>query len=158
MVVCTLESPWEILRRYLENHANVTECVGKLWSDIGREVPSALYVNKQNFRFWKAEALFWFWFWSRGIIGFFFLPKWERPFRTNFYFTKIEEDGIGSISFQQDGATCHTNFFSQKLKRMILGAFDFSRMALRDTHLEIYSVSCGLSLIISCRAVFDWPL
>ena len=32
----------------------------------------------------------------------------ERPCWTNFFLPKIEEEDIGNICFQQDGATCHT--------------------------------------------------
>ena len=45
MVVYTLEQRWEILRRYFENHSIVAECVRKLCTDFGREVPSAPYVR-----------------------------------------------------------------------------------------------------------------
>ena len=31
----------------------------------------------------------------------------ERPLQSIFLFTKIEEENIGNIWFQQDGATCH---------------------------------------------------
>ena len=42
----TLEQCWEILRHYLENHANVEECVRKLRRDFGRrETLSAPYVR-----------------------------------------------------------------------------------------------------------------
>ena len=47
----------------------------------------------------------WCGFWSRGIIGpFFFLNE----FLFKLFFTKIEEEDIGNIWFQQSGATCHT--------------------------------------------------
>ena len=61
----------------------------------------------------------WCGFWSRGIIGpFFFENEQGEPITVNsdcframlnvFLFTKIEEEDIGKIWFQQDGATCHT--------------------------------------------------
>ena len=67
------------------------------------------------------EFLFTVWcaFWSRTIIGpFFFENKQQgeavtvngdhyRAMLNEFLFTKIEEEDIGSLWFQQDGATCH---------------------------------------------------
>ena len=61
----------------------------------------------------------WCGFWSNGIIGpFFFENEQEEPVTVNgkhyrvmlneFLFTKIEEEDIGNIWFQQDGPTCHT--------------------------------------------------
>ena len=57
--------------------------------------------------------------WSKGIIGPFFFENEQREAVTvnsdnyramlnEFLFTKIEEEDIGNIWFQQDGATCHT--------------------------------------------------
>ena len=41
-----LEQRWQILRRYSENHGNVSECVRKLRTEFGRrEAPSAQYVR-----------------------------------------------------------------------------------------------------------------
>ena len=95
--------------------------------DLGR------YVNKQNCRIWDTENPYtciekpmhpkrvtgWYGFWSRGIIGPFFFENEQREAITvngdryramlnEFLFTKIEEEDIGNIWFQQDGATCHT--------------------------------------------------
>ena len=61
----------------------------------------------------------WCGFWSRGIIGKFFFEneQWEavtvngdrfRNMLNDYLYTKIEEEDIGNIWFQQDGATCHT--------------------------------------------------
>ena len=61
----------------------------------------------------------WCGLWSRGIIRpFFFENEQEelvtvngdhyRAMLNEFLFTKIEEEDIGNIWFQQDGATCHT--------------------------------------------------
>ena len=58
-------------------------------------------------------------FWSRGIIGPFFLENEQgeavavngdryRAMLNEFLFTKIEEKDIGNIWFEQDGPTCHT--------------------------------------------------
>ena len=91
------------------------------------------YVNKQNCKIWSTENLHayiekpthpkretvWCVFWSRDIIGHFFFESVEgEAFTVNgdryrtmlnvFLFTKIEEEDIGKIWFQQNGATCHT--------------------------------------------------
>ena len=61
----------------------------------------------------------WCGFWSRGIIGPFFFGNEQgevvtvngdryRAMLNEFLFTKIEEEDIGNIWFQQDGAMCHT--------------------------------------------------
>ena len=60
----------------------------------------------------------WCGFLSRSIIGPFFLENEQREDVTvngdryramwkEFLFTKIEEEAIGNIWFQHDGATCH---------------------------------------------------
>ena len=91
------------------------------------------YVNKQNCRIWGTENrhayiekpihpkrfTVWREFCSRVIIGpFFFENEQEvavtvngdryRTILNEFLFTKIEEEDIGNIWFQQDGATSHT--------------------------------------------------
>ena len=91
------------------------------------------YVNKQNYRIWGAEnqhayivkpthpkrVTVWCGFCSRGIIRPFFIKNQQggavtvngdgyRAIMNEFLFTKIEEQDIGTIWFQQDGATCHT--------------------------------------------------
>ena len=93
--------------------------------DVGK------YVNKQNYRIWDTEnsheyigkptqpVTVWCGFWFRGIIGQFFFENQQgeavkvngdryREMLNEFLFTKIEEEDIGNIWFQQDGATCHT--------------------------------------------------
>ena len=91
------------------------------------------YVNKQNWRIWGTEnphviiekpthrklVTIWCRFWSRGIIRPFFFKNEQgeavtvngdryRTMLNEFLFTKIEEEDIDNIWFQQDGATCHT--------------------------------------------------
>ena len=91
------------------------------------------YVNKQNCRILGTEnphayiekpmhpkrVTVWCGFWSRDITGpFFFENEQGKAVTVNgdrymamlneFLFTKIEEEDIGNIWFQQDGATCHT--------------------------------------------------
>ena len=61
----------------------------------------------------------WCGFWSRAIIGPFFFENEQgeavavngdryRAMLNEFLFTKIEEEDIANIWFQQDGAMCHT--------------------------------------------------
>ena len=91
------------------------------------------YVNKQNCRICGTEnphafiekpahpkrVTFWCEFWSRGIIGPFFFENEQGEAVTvngdrywamlnEYLFTKIEEEDIRNILFQQDGAKCHT--------------------------------------------------
>ena len=65
------------------------------------------------------RATVWWRFLSRGIIRPFFFENEQgedvivngdhyRAMLNEFLFTKIEEEDIGNIRFQQDGATCHT--------------------------------------------------
>ena len=80
------------------------------------------YVNKQNYRIWGTEnpnayidkpthqkrVTVWCRFWFTIIEPFFFENEQGQAMLNEFLFTKIEEEDIGNIWFQQDGATCHT--------------------------------------------------
>ena len=75
------------------------------------------YVNKQNFRIWGTENPYacieiWCEFSSRGIIDpFFFENKQGATVTGNGDRYRVilnEEEDIGNIWFQQNGATCHT--------------------------------------------------
>ena len=91
------------------------------------------YINKQNIRIWGTEnphayiekptlskyLTVWCGFWSRVIFGPFLFENEQgeaatvnsdhyRAMLNEFLFTKIEEQDIGNICFQQWGATCHT--------------------------------------------------
>ena len=83
---------------------------------------AAFGAQKTRTHQWKADALkkeatVWCGFWSRGIIGPFFENKQGEAVTDNddryramlneFFFTKIEEEDIGNIWFQQHGAKCH---------------------------------------------------
>ena len=65
------------------------------------------------------QVTVWCRFGSKGIIGPFFFENEQgeavkvngdryRSILNEFLFTKIEEEDIDNIWFQQDGATCHT--------------------------------------------------
>ena len=97
-----------------------------IFSDEAHDIGG--YVNKQNCSIWGTEnphayiekpthpklVTVWCGLWSRGIIGPFFFQNEPLqsmaivigPCWTNF--TKFEEEDVGNIWFQQDGATCHT--------------------------------------------------
>ena len=83
------------------------------------------YVNKQNYRLWGTgnphayiekpthlkRVTVWCGFWSRVIIGQFFFENEQAVngdrywvMLNEFLFTKIEEEDIANIWFQQDGA------------------------------------------------------
>ena len=118
------------------------------------------YVNKQNCRICGTENqhvyiekathpkrdTVWCGFWSRGIIEPFFFENEQRQTVTingvrywallnKFLFTKIEEEDIGNIWFQQDGATCRT---AEATLNVLRPVFE--------------------DRIISCRAAATWEL
>ena len=138
------------------------------------------YVNKQNC-LW-AQKTSTVWFWSRGIIGPFFLENGQgeavtvngdryRAILNDFLFIKIEEEDIGNIWFQQDGATCQDVFnsffkaFSNKKKKQemnedtecvkgVIQKEDIGkRTALRATQPKLHSMFCALFLKIALSAL-----
>ena len=117
------------------------------------------YVNKQNCRIWRTKNPYayiaklthpkrvtvWCGFWSRGIIEPFIFENEQgevitvngdryRNILKEFLFTKIENEDIGNIWFQQNGAMCHT----------AEAALNVLRPVFRDR-------------IISCTADVVWP-
>ena len=83
-------------------------------SHLGTENPHR-YIEKPT----HSKRVTWCVFWSRGIISPLSFENEQGEAVTvsgdrylamlnEFLFTKIEEEDIGNIWFQQDGATCHT--------------------------------------------------
>ena len=112
------------------------------------------YTNKKNCRIWGTEdpnayiakpthpkrVTVWCWFWSRGIIGAFFVENEQgeavtvngdryRAMMKEFLFMKIEEEDIGNIWFQQDGATWNTAEATLVVLRPVLEDRTISRRA-----------------------------
>ena len=133
------------------------------------------YVNKQHCRIWATESphayiekpshpkriTVWCRFWSRGIIGPFFFENEQgedvtvngnryRVMLNEFLFTKIEEEAIDNIWFQQHGATCHTaeakhRVFSALLLKIALSAAElmsFGHLGAAIWHR--WTIICGL--------------
>ena len=82
----------------------------------------------------------WCEFWSRGIIGPFFFENEQgeavtvngdhyRAMLNEFLLRKIEEEDIGNIWFQQDGAKCHTAEATLNVSRPVFEDRIISRRA-----------------------------
>ena len=122
MVVYTLKWAWpkwacdrltedaDFVQKNLDGYVNKQHC--RIW---GTENPNA-YIEKPTY---PKRVTVWCGFWSRGIIGPFFFENEHgeavtvngdryRAMLNEFLFTKIKEEIIDNIWFQQDGATCHT--------------------------------------------------
>ena len=123
------------------------------------------YVNKQNYRVWGTEnphvytesthpkrVTVWCGFWSRGIIRTFFFENQQgkavtvngdryRSMLNEFLFTKIEEEDIGNIWFQQDCATCHT---TEATLNVLLPVFE-NRIISRRTGVVWPPRCCNLT-------------
>ena len=90
--------------------------------------------------FQRLLKLSWCGFWSRALIGPFFFENEQGKAVTvksnrywamlnEFLFTKIKEEDIGNIRFQQDGATCHTDEATLDVLRPIFEDRIISRRA-----------------------------
>ena len=131
MVVYTLEQRWKVGMRSTYRRCRFWQKKSFFFSNEAHFDLSG-YVNKQNCRIWGTEnphvyienpthpkrVTVWLKFWCRGIIGTFFYENEQGQAVTvnsdrywamlnEFLFTKIEEENIGNIWFQKEGATCH---------------------------------------------------
>ena len=99
----------------------------------------------------------WCGFWSRDIIGTFFFENGQeeavtvngdryRALLNEFLFTKIEEEDIGNIWFQQDGVTYHTAEATLDILRRVFEDRIISRRA--DVTWPPYS--CDLTPLDYC--------
>ena len=129
-----------------------------------------LFLNKQNCRIWGTEnqhrkpthskrvclvrTLRY-----RGIIGLFFFENEQgdaitansdcyRALLSEFLFTKIEEEDIDHIWFQQDGATCYTAAATLDVLRPIF---------FRKADVIWPSRSCELTLAVKDKCYADKP-
>lgn len=152
MVVYSLEQRWEILKHYFENHG--ADFGQKIIFSDEAHFHLGGYVNKQNCRIWGTEnphvivekpmhpqrVTVWCGFWSGGIIGPFFFENEQgaavtvngeryRAMINDFLFPALEEEDIGNIWFQQDGAPCHTAHVSIDLLRTVFEDRIISRNA-----------------------------
>ena len=133
--------------------------------DLGR------YVNKQKCRIWGTENPHAYIekpthpqrvtvccdFWFRGIVESFFFENDQglavtvngdryRAMLNEFLFTKIEEEDIGHIWFQLDGATCHT---AEATFDILSPVFEY-RIISRRGDVVWPPRSCGLSPLDYC--------
>ena len=129
MIVYTLEQRWEILRQIDLQKIPILAKKKIIFSDKA-DFDLGGYVNKQNCRIWETEIPHAYIenpkhpkqvgadFGQRHNWQFFFDNEQGEVVTVNadryramlneFLFTKIEEEDIDNIWFQQDGATCHT--------------------------------------------------
>ena len=152
MVVYTLEQHWKVGLQ-----ATYRKC--RFWQkkDIFSDAAHfdlGGYVSKQNCGIWGTEnphayiekpthpkrVNVWCGLWSRGIIGPFFFKRKARKgcyiqwrslsgMLNEFLFLKIEEEDIGNIWFQHEGATCHTAEAILDVLRLIFEDLIISRRA-----------------------------
>ena len=120
-----------------EAYFDLGESVNKLNCRIwGTENPHA-YIEKPTH---KKRFTVCCGFWSRGInLSFFFENEQGEAVTVNvdryramlnaFLFTKIEDEDIGNIWFQQDGVTCHTAEATLDVLRLVFEARIISRRA-----------------------------
>ena len=136
MVVYMLKQCWEVGLRSTYRRCRFW------WSDEALDFGG--YKNKQNCRVWGKQnphtyiekpthpkrVSVWCGFWFRNLIGPFFFENEQgeavvvngvryRAMLNEFFFTKIKEEDIGNIWFQQDGATCHTAETTHEILRLV---------------------------------------
>ena len=128
----------------------------RIW---GTENPHA-YIEKLTH---PNRVTVWCRFWSRGIIGPFFFEneEWEavtvnndryRAMLNEFLFTKIEEEDIGNIWFQQDVAIqpkLHSMFCALILKIALSAAELMSFGQLGAAVWHRWTIICGVASKIS---------
>ena len=90
----------------------------------------------------------WCGFWSTGIIGTFFFENEQSMATLNeFLFTQIEEDDIGNIWFQQDGAKCHTTEATLDVLRLVFEDRIITSRADVDATSELQFDTVGLVFV-----------
>ena len=104
----------------------------------------------------------WCGFWSSGIIGPFFFENEQREAVTvnsdryrailnEFLFTKIQEEIIDNIWFQQDGATCYTAEATLDILRPVFLRSHYQLQSwCRLANSELWCDTVGL-LFVGCR-------